>query len=170
MGWDTLISVHQWGCTLQSCWYCWLRGTEVLLQTLRYRSLPASLLGRFLVSSHSVWVQGSVPCQMTHPFLYISCNDIQTLISCLLYSLLFRFHGIWKPSLQTSQIISNLHAMCWSLEVQGLSLIGEAPVFTQGTQQNLCFFHPYYHPDLCYKKGTGHSNLRTLFDTVWTHL
>lgn len=83
MGWDTLISAYQWGFTLQSCWYCWLRGTEVLLQTLHYRSLSARLLRRLLLSSHLVWVQGSVLCQVTHPFLYMSCPEIQTLISFL---------------------------------------------------------------------------------------
>lgn len=141
MGQDALISAHQWGSTLQSCWYCWLRGTEVLLQSLRYRSLPAKLLGRLLLSSHLVWVQGSALCQMTHPFLYISSNEVQTQISWLALLLVFCFHYIWNPSLQTSQnTIPNLHVMCWSMEMQCLPLIGEAPVFTQGTQQNLCFF------------------------------
>lgn len=136
MGWDTLISAYQWGFTLQSCWYCWLRGTEVLLQTLHYRSLSARLLRRLLLSSHLVWVQGSVLCQVTHPFLYMSCPEIQTdFFPALLYSLLFSFYGIWNPSLQTRQdAIPNLHAMCWSAEIQGLSLTGETPVLTLGTQ------------------------------------
>lgn len=29
-----------------------------------------------------------------------------------------------------------------------------------------CVFHPYQHPDLCSKKGTGPGNLRILFGTV----
>lgn len=89
----------------------------------------------------------------------------------LLYSLLFHFQGIWNPSLHIRQnTIPTLHAMCQSLEMQGLSLIGETPVFTQGTQQNLCFSTLTSILTCAPKKGTGHGNLRILFGTVWTHL
>lgn len=82
MGWDTLVSAYQWGFTLQSCWYCWLRGTKVLLQTLHYRSLPARLPGRLLPSSHLDWVQGSVLCQLTHLIPFMSCNSDPDFLAC----------------------------------------------------------------------------------------
>lgn len=105
MGRDTLIPAHQWGFPLQSCWYCWLRGTKVLLQTLCHRSLPARLPGRLLLSSHLVWVQGSAVCHLTHPFLYMFCSEIQTLISWLVLLLAFFFMVFETPLSEPARIL-----------------------------------------------------------------
>lgn len=76
-----------------------------------------------------------VPSDPSFPLYVLPWDSDSDFFPALLYSLLFSFYGIWNPSLQTRQdAIPNLHAMCWSVEIQGLSLTGETPVLTLGTQ------------------------------------
>lgn len=90
-----------------------------------------------------------------------------------LYSLIFSFHGIWNPSLQARQnIVPNLHATCWSLEVQVSSDTHCWDYcISPGHTSEFVLFHPYPHPDLCLEKnlcqkGTGHVTLVILFGTT----
>lgn len=68
-------------------------------------------------------------------------------------------------------IVPNLHAMCWSLEIQVSPETHwwDYCISLRHTPE-LVLFYPYLHPDLCLEKklqkGTGHVNLMIVFGTT----
>lgn len=109
------------------------------------------------------WRFSPVPDDPSFPLYVLQWDSDPDFLACFT-PCFFYFHGIWNPSLQTSQnTIPNLHALLGDARLT--TLWWDSCIYPRHTTE-LVLFHPYQHPDLCSKIGTGHGNLRMQFGTV----